>query len=209
MGVLLILWFLSVLCGLLLWVCYIYRHSVCCKILWADSAALLFYLHPIVVFSSISVYFLHDLFHGANMILKFVFFKDLPRSDVLYAYRINGPQDWHQGHRYDYGNLLLDPYAKLIEGRRVFGDASNKVSKFFGTYDLDFLPFDWGENYKLPNIQEVKWTLLGSCLEWIILHNICRLLYMECHMSKLKWINMLFAAILVSLFNWEMQNICC
>lgn len=72
MGVLLILWFLSVLCGLLLWVCYIYRHSVCCKILWADSAALFFYLHPIVVVSSISVYFLHDLFHGAKMILKFV-----------------------------------------------------------------------------------------------------------------------------------------
>ncbi|KAL7116724.1 hypothetical protein ACP275_03G022700 [Erythranthe tilingii] len=80
--------------------------------------------------------------------------QDLPRSNVLYVYRVNGPEDWHQGHRFNYGNLLLDPYAKLIEGRRVFGDASNKMSNFFGTYDFDCLPFDWGENYKLPNIHE-------------------------------------------------------
>ncbi|KAL5141408.1 Isoamylase 3, chloroplastic [Glycine soja] len=29
-----------------------------------------------------------------------------------------------------------------------------KLSKFLGTYDFDSLPFDWGENYKLPNISE-------------------------------------------------------
>ncbi|MCI06027.1 isoamylase 3 chloroplastic-like, partial [Trifolium medium] len=29
-----------------------------------------------------------------------------------------------------------------------------KLSKFLGTYDFDSLPFDWGENYKLPNIAE-------------------------------------------------------
>ncbi|KAG8364546.1 hypothetical protein BUALT_Bualt18G0008400 [Buddleja alternifolia] len=80
--------------------------------------------------------------------------EDLPRSNVCYGYRVNGPQDWHQGHRFDNGNILIDPYAKLVEGRRVFGDASNKMSKFMGTYDFDFLPFDWGENYKLPNIPE-------------------------------------------------------
>ncbi|KAL3617875.1 Isoamylase 3, chloroplastic [Castilleja foliolosa] len=79
--------------------------------------------------------------------------EDLPRSNVLYGYRVNGPQDWHQGHRFDYENILLDPYAKLIEGRRVFGDASNKMSKFFGTYDFD-CSFDWGQSYKIPNIHE-------------------------------------------------------
>ncbi|KAL6511627.1 Isoamylase 3, chloroplastic [Orobanche gracilis] len=79
---------------------------------------------------------------------------DLPRNNVLYGYRVNGPQDWHKGHRFDYGNILLDPYAKLIDGRRVFGDASNKMSRFFGTYEFDCSPFDWGRNYKLPNIHE-------------------------------------------------------
>ncbi|XP_051124613.1 isoamylase 3, chloroplastic isoform X2 [Andrographis paniculata] len=80
--------------------------------------------------------------------------KDLPRSNILYAYRINGPQDWSQGHRFDYGNLLLDPYAKLIDGRRIFGDTNNKMIQFLGTYDFDSSPFDWGEGYKLPNIPE-------------------------------------------------------
>lgn len=80
----------------------------------------------------------------------------MPRSNVLYGYRVDGPRDWSQGHRFDYDNFLLDPYAKLIEGRRVFGDANNKMSKFFGTYDFDCLPFDWGDNYKLPNIHEVS-----------------------------------------------------
>jgi len=51
--------------------------------------------------------------------------------------------------------VLVDPYAKLVEGRRYFGDISMKLSKFLGTYDFDSLPFDWGENYKPPNISEV------------------------------------------------------
>jgi len=81
--------------------------------------------------------------------------QDLPRSNVLYGYQIDGPQDWGKGHRFDRSILLVDPYAKLIEGRRYFGDISRKLSKFLGTYDFDSLPFDWGENYNLPNIAEV------------------------------------------------------
>ncbi|KAK3025948.1 hypothetical protein RJ639_040864 [Escallonia herrerae] len=80
--------------------------------------------------------------------------EDLPRNNVLYGYHIDGPQGWHQGHRFDGRTVLIDPYAKLIEGRRIFGDVSNKGSKMLGTYDFDGLPFDWGENYKLPNIPE-------------------------------------------------------
>ncbi|KAG0492586.1 hypothetical protein HPP92_005984 [Vanilla planifolia] len=52
----------------------------------------------------------------------------LPDSVVLYGYRVDGPQGWDQGHRYDVGTVLLDPYANA--------------------------PFDWGTNYKLPNIPE-------------------------------------------------------
>ncbi|KAJ7965751.1 putative Isoamylase [Quillaja saponaria] len=80
--------------------------------------------------------------------------EDLPRSNVLYGYRIDGPRDWNLGHRFDSSVVLIDPYAKLIEGRRCFGDISNKFSKFLGTYDFDGLPFDWGENYKCPDIPE-------------------------------------------------------
>lgn len=80
--------------------------------------------------------------------------EDLPRGDVLYGYRVDGPKGWHRGHRFDRSIILIDPYAKLIEGRRVFGDSSNKMAKFFGTYDFSSLPFNWGDNYKLPNIPE-------------------------------------------------------
>ncbi|KAG0494670.1 hypothetical protein HPP92_005664 [Vanilla planifolia] len=78
----------------------------------------------------------------------------LPESGVLYGYRVDGPQGWDQGHRYDVGTVLLDPYAKLVSGRRIFGDVTHRMSKFFGTYDFCSVPFDWGTNYKLPNIPE-------------------------------------------------------
>ncbi|XP_026660980.2 isoamylase 3, chloroplastic isoform X2 [Phoenix dactylifera] len=78
----------------------------------------------------------------------------LPDSGVLYGYRVDGPQRWEQGHRYDSSIILLDPYAKLVAGRKLFGDVPNKTSKFLGTFDFSSLPFDWGPDYKIPNIPE-------------------------------------------------------
>ncbi|KAK8951438.1 hypothetical protein KSP39_PZI003042 [Platanthera zijinensis] len=78
----------------------------------------------------------------------------LPDSGVLYGYRVDGPQGWDQGHRFDVNNILLDPYAKLVSGRRIFGDVKQRMSKFLGTYDFHSSPFDWGSNYKLPDIPE-------------------------------------------------------
>uniref|UniRef100_A0A1U8Q6M4 Isoamylase 3, chloroplastic isoform X2 n=1 Tax=Nelumbo nucifera TaxID=4432 RepID=A0A1U8Q6M4_NELNU len=83
-----------------------------------------------------------------------IFVEDLPRHGVLYGYRIDGPREWKQGHRFDSSVVLIDPYAKLVEGRRFFGDSKDKMSKFLGTYDFTSLPFDWGENYKFPSIPE-------------------------------------------------------
>ncbi|KAK8642755.1 hypothetical protein V6N13_012088 [Hibiscus sabdariffa] len=78
----------------------------------------------------------------------------LHRSNVLYGYCIDGPKNWDEGHRFDCNNVLIDPYAKLVEGRRTFGNPKHKLSKFLGTYDFDSSPFDWGDEYKLPNIPE-------------------------------------------------------
>ncbi|ONM55617.1 isoamylase-type starch debranching enzyme3 [Zea mays] len=78
----------------------------------------------------------------------------LPASGVLYGYRINGPQGWQQGHRFDDSVILLDPYAKLVYGRKHFAVEKEKPSQLFGTYDFDSSPFDWGDNYKLPNLPE-------------------------------------------------------
>jgi isoamylase len=79
----------------------------------------------------------------------------LPASGVLYGYRINGPQGWQQGHRFDDSIILLDPYAKLVSGRNHFAVEKEKPSQLFGTYDFDSSPFDWGDNYRLPNLAEV------------------------------------------------------
>ncbi|URE39114.1 Carbohydrate-binding module 48 (Isoamylase N-terminal domain) [Musa troglodytarum] len=78
----------------------------------------------------------------------------LSRSGILYGYRIDGPQEKEQGHGFDNSIVLLDPYAKLVSGRKWFGDVANKMSKFLGTYDFESMPFDWGPDYKLPNIPE-------------------------------------------------------
>ena len=34
------------------------------------------------------------------------------KKGQLYGYRINGPDEKHNGHRFDPGKVLLDPYSK-------------------------------------------------------------------------------------------------
>ncbi|XP_021743595.1 isoamylase 3, chloroplastic-like [Chenopodium quinoa] len=82
-----------------------------------------------------------------------IFIEDLPRSGVLYGYCIDGPQDRRQGHRFDSSIVLIDPYAKYVEGRRLFGDQNYKLSKFLGTYDFEGPSFDWEDDVH-PNIPE-------------------------------------------------------
>uniref|UniRef100_A0A1D1Z135 isoamylase n=1 Tax=Anthurium amnicola TaxID=1678845 RepID=A0A1D1Z135_9ARAE len=78
----------------------------------------------------------------------------LPLHGIHYGYRIDGSKAWEKGHRFDSSIILIDPYAKLVEGRKLFGDSTNRMSMFLGTYDFSVDPFDWGPNYKLPSIPE-------------------------------------------------------
>lgn len=45
----------------------------------------------------------------------------LPKSGVLYGYRVDGEGGWDQGHRWDASKVMLDPYAPLVAGRARFG----------------------------------------------------------------------------------------
>jgi len=45
------------------------------------------------------------------------------RAGQLYAYRVYGPYDPEQGHRFNHHKLLLDPYAKSLRGALVWDDA--------------------------------------------------------------------------------------
>ena len=41
----------------------------------------------------------------------------------LYGYRAHGPYEPLQGHRFNPNKLLLDPYARALEGRLKWSDA--------------------------------------------------------------------------------------
>jgi isoamylase len=46
-----------------------------------------------------------------------------PVPDLLYGYRVHGPYEPDQGHRFNAHKLLLDPYAKSIVGQIHWSDA--------------------------------------------------------------------------------------
>ncbi|KAG6492938.1 hypothetical protein ZIOFF_047909 [Zingiber officinale] len=52
-------------------------------------------------------------------------------------------KDGDKGHHFDSSVILLDPYAKLVSIRKRFGDITDKMSMFLGTYDFTSSPFDW------------------------------------------------------------------
>jgi glycogen operon protein len=56
----------------------------------------------------------HEIWHG--------YFPDL-RPGQLYGYRVHGPYEPDAGHRFNPKKLLLDPYAKLLQGDLEWHDA--------------------------------------------------------------------------------------
>ena len=54
----------------------------------------------------------------------FVFHACLPeiKPGQLYGYRVHGPYEPENGHRFNPAKLLLDPYAKAISGGFKWGD---------------------------------------------------------------------------------------
>jgi isoamylase len=58
--------------------------------------------------------FTHEVWHG--------YFPDL-RPGQLYGYRVHGPYDPANGHRFNHNKLLIDPYAKALHGDIRWHDA--------------------------------------------------------------------------------------
>lgn len=89
------------------------------------------------------------------------------RSGLLYGYRVHGPYEPDEGHRFNAYKLLLDPYAKEIHGDLIWSDAhfgyqvgSKREDLSFNRQDnADKMPksrvvnpaFDWGDDQP-PNI---------------------------------------------------------
>lgn len=66
---------------------------------------------------------------------------DLNVEDFEYAYRIDGPNKPKKGLLFDKNNELLDPYARVVAGQRIWGERKQ------GAYHARVLKdiFDWGE----------------------------------------------------------------
>jgi glycogen operon protein len=73
----------------------------------------------------------------------------LDYENIEYGYRMEGPFDPQQGHRFDPSKILLDPYAKAISGRDVWGKPPNWENIFPHRSLLVFDDFDWDDDRPL------------------------------------------------------------
>lgn len=65
-------------------------------------------------------------------------------ENIEYGYRMDGPFDEKAGHRFDFKAILLDPYAKAVGGRDVWGTAPDYDNPF--QHRARIIPpdhFDW------------------------------------------------------------------
>jgi glycogen operon protein len=83
-----------------------------------------------------------DGFRVGNVYAMTVF--DLDPEEIEYWYQMDGPWDPGNGHRFDPSKVLLDPYAKAIGGRDVWGTPPNWDDVYPHRGRIVFEDFDWG-----------------------------------------------------------------
>jgi isoamylase len=80
-------------------------------------------------------------FRIGNVYAMVVF--DLDYENVEYGYRMEGPYEPTTGHRFDSSKILLDPYAKAVGGRDVWGTHPDWGNVYQYRSRLVFDDFDW------------------------------------------------------------------
>ncbi|PIE80886.1 MAG: glycogen debranching enzyme GlgX [Chloroflexi bacterium] len=80
-------------------------------------------------------------FHVGNVFAMVVF--NLDHENLEYGFRFDGPYAPHQGHHFDQQKIMLDPYAKAISGRNVWGEKPANHSQFQYRGILVYDDFDW------------------------------------------------------------------
>ncbi|MCC5655189.1 glycogen debranching protein GlgX [Nostoc sp. XA013] len=68
---------------------------------------------------------------------------DLDYENLEYGYRMDGPFNPQQGHCFDTTEILLDPYAKIIGGRDIWGEKPDWDNIYQHRSRLAFDDFDW------------------------------------------------------------------
>lgn len=78
-----------------------------------------------------------------------VIVRGLDHNEIEYGYRLEGPHDPENGYRFDADMILLDPYAKAIGGREVWGKRMDPHDPFQHRGRVLTGTFDWGDDRPL------------------------------------------------------------
>lgn len=68
---------------------------------------------------------------------------NLDYETVEYGYRMDGPLDIQAGHWFNTDKVLMDPYAKIIGGRDIWGEEPDWSDPYQHRSRLSFDDFDW------------------------------------------------------------------
>lgn len=82
-----------------------------------------------------------DEFRIGNVYCMVVF--DLDYENLEYGYRMDGPNNFRDGQWFDASKILLDPYAKIIGGRDVWGVTPDWNDIYQHRGRIAFDDFDW------------------------------------------------------------------
>ena len=88
-----------------------------------------------------------DEFRIGNVFSMIVF--DLDFENIDYGFRIDGPFNPEAGQRFDKTRILMDPYAKVIGGRDVWGQAPDWDDIYQHRARICFDDFDWDDDHPL------------------------------------------------------------
>lgn len=86
-------------------------------------------------------------FRIGNVFSMMVF--DLDFEEIEYGYRMDGPFDPEEGHRFDKTKILMDPYAKAIGGRDVWGEIPDWSATYQHRARIVYDDFDWENDHPL------------------------------------------------------------
>ncbi|PSB17015.1 glycogen debranching enzyme GlgX [filamentous cyanobacterium CCP2] len=78
----------------------------------------------------------------------------LDYEDIEYGYRVDGPYNPKAGHRFDSSKILLDPYARCISGRDVWGDIAQTDDVYPYRARVIENDFDWEGDHLLEIPEE-------------------------------------------------------
>ncbi len=88
-----------------------------------------------------------DEFRIGNVFTMIVF--GLGYENVEYGFRMEGPFDPQHGHRFDSSRILLDPYAKAIAGRDIWGRPPDRTNIYPYRARFVYDDFDWESDHPL------------------------------------------------------------